>query len=478
MTAARQVLRRVGPCIMALLTASLLIACASPGTTAMRPALPMDLPATLGDLPAGVQAPDADWVAAYGNAELVALVDETLMANPDLAVARARILAADARTKSMSAGLLPQLDASANATRVSGSTREGSAVETDRGVQLSMQYELDFWKAVRSARDGARAQAAGLRFDAQVLHISLQAAAVVAYIGVADLRARQQSVRDQQRALTESLEVLQARRVAGLAVASDLAGLRAQLATANATLGQLQQQEQDAAAALALLMGRSDAHLALAQARLDQLRTPPLTGTTPAELLLRRPDIASAEAALAAADANVAAARAALLPRVVLDLGVALQNPGFNAAVTTLEGTGLSSSLAASVLQPIFDGGRRRAERDVAVAEQQGMIAAYRGSLLTALVDAQRALAAEHAIGQQLEPVAANVAALQDAMAVLGARYSAGLGDRLALLDAQRALLGARDQQQQLRVQQLLASVGVYRAFGGGWQKAQQGMQQ
>jgi hypothetical protein len=433
------------------------------------------LPASLGNWAATVAAPDTDWVAAFGSTELLSLVQEALTANPDIAIAQARIRAADARARSVSAVLLPQVDASASGIRQAGSTREGSAVETNRGAQISARYELDFWHRGRAARDEAQAQVRVARFDTEVVRISLQAAVVVAYIGLADLQQQQQSLKDQLALHQQTIAALQARESAGLANRAELAAQRAQLATAAAELAKLQQQHQDLLAALALLLGRSDAQLSLAGASLTELKQPSLVGTSPAQLLLRRPDVASAEAALAAANANVEAARAAFFPRVAIDLGLALQNPGFNAAVTTLQGTGLASSLAVSAIQPLFNGGKLQAEKELAVAQQQSLLASYRSSILAAMIDAQRAVAAANAYRQQLQQLDHIVTQLHAVVDVLQARYVAGLGDQIAMLDAQRAWQQAHAQQQQLQAQQLQAAVTVFRAFGGGWQVPQQG---
>jgi outer membrane protein TolC len=240
-------------------------------------------------------------------------------------------------------------------------------------------------------------------------------------------------------------------------------------------LATLQQQHQDLRAALALLLGRGDAQLSVAGASLAVLTQPVLVGASPAQLLLRRPDVASAEAALAAANANVEVARAAFFPRVAIDLGLALQNPGFNAAVTTLQGTGLATSLAVSAIQPLFNGGKLQANKEQAVAQQQMLLASYRSSILGALIDAQRAVSAATATSRQLQQLEQTVTELQAVVDVLQARYLAGQGDRLALLDAQRAAVQARGQQQQSQAQRLQASVTVFRAFGGGWQVPQQG---
>jgi outer membrane protein TolC len=187
------------------------------------------------------------------------------------------------------------------------------------------------------------------------------------------------------------------------------------------------------------------------------------------EVLVRRPDVAMAEANLAAADANVVAARAALLPRLTLDAVLARQNPGFQAALTTLSGTGTSLSVGAPLMQTLFDGGRAKALRAETLARREELIAAYRKAILAAFVDVQRALSMEQEVGRQrLEADQAQAEARATERA-LAARSAAGLGDPLARIEAERALLLAQEENDHAHALRLKASVGLFKALGGGW---------
>jgi outer membrane protein TolC len=190
----------------------------------------------------------------------------------------------------------------------------------------------------------------------------------------------------------------------------------------------------------------------------------------PSELLARRPDIFSAENSLAAAHADVAAARAALFPSMTLTASGGAQNPAMQAAVITLEGTGPSLIFGAAIVQSIFDAGRRRAVRDEATAKEQELLATYRSSILSALVDVETALAAVRHLELQ-QPAQAEYL-LQSERASEGARlrFREGATDYLTLFEAQRLYYTARDQFSQYKLARLQAIIGLSRALGGGWQ--------
>jgi outer membrane protein TolC len=187
-------------------------------------------------------------------------------------------------------------------------------------------------------------------------------------------------------------------------------------------------------------------------------------------LLQRRPDIQAAEANLRAANANLAVARAALFPTIALTASGGVQNPAMQAAVTTLTGTGPSLVIGASLLQAVFDGGRRRALRDEAAAQAEEMLASYRGAIRNALVDVESALAVHRSLEAQQAARAQVLAQSQLALDAARARYSAGSADTLTLLSAQRTLQAAHDADSQYRLARLQSLVNLAKALGGGWQ--------
>ena len=188
----------------------------------------------------------------------------------------------------------------------------------------------------------------------------------------------------------------------------------------------------------------------------------------PAQLLVRRPDLASAEARLASANANVAAARAALLPGFSLTGSAGLAS---NVLVNFLDAPTAALTLGASLMQPIFDGGRLRAQVEAAQSRERELLEDYRKSILAALADVEGALAAggrtadQEALQQQI------VEQARIALRIAEIRYREGADDLLTVLDAQRTLFQAEDQLAQVRLARLQASIGLFKALGGGWSR-------
>jgi outer membrane protein TolC len=241
------------------------------------------------------------------------------------------------------------------------------------------------------------------------------------------------------------------------------------VAAAAAVIPLLQQQESEARAALALLVGQVPEGFELEQKPLDSLTEPQVAAGLPSELLTRRPDVLVAEANLQSAHADLAAARAAMLPRINLTAAAGVQNPALNAAVLTIPGTGSALALTGTLTQAIFDHGRLQAQRVEAEAKDEELLAAYRSAIVAALIDVENALSAiQHLNAAQ--PFQSETL-MQSERAFEGAklRYQAGAVDYLTLLEAQRTLYAARDQFVQYRLARLQALVGLCKALGGGW---------
>jgi outer membrane protein TolC len=186
----------------------------------------------------------------------------------------------------------------------------------------------------------------------------------------------------------------------------------------------------------------------------------------PADLLARRPDLASAEAQLASANANITAARAALLPGIQLTGSAGLAS---NVLVNFLNAPTATLALGATLAQTIFDGGRLRSQVDVAESRERELIESYRRSILAALADVESALASGSRTADQELLQEQVVVEARRALRLAEIRYREGADDLLTVLDAQRTLFQADDQLAQIRLSRLQASLGLYKALGGGW---------
>jgi outer membrane protein, multidrug efflux system len=434
------------------------------------PAVPA-APAAFDNAPVDQAAtwPSERWYREFSSDELSSFIEVAANNNLDLAAARARVAQADARARQAGAAILPSVDAAGTANYLAGHSSGGTAHETDWSALMSASYEVDFWGKNRATANAARFLATASRAERDTLALSILAGVADTYFEVLALRARLAIAQSNLKAADTLLQVIQARFDAGMASPVELATQKATLTTAQLVIPELEQRQAEARAALALLLGREPEDFHVKNNSLDELHEPVIGAGLPAELLTRRPDILAAEANLRSAHADLAAARAALFPSISLTAAGGLQNPALNAAVLTLQGTGPTLNLGASVVQVIFDHGRLQAVRAEAQAKDEELLAAYRAAILDAFRDVENALAAIHhfdaASPFQMEYLAQSERAFEGAKL----RYEAGSGDFLALLEAQRTVYAARDQVAQNRLARLQALVTLCKVLGGGW---------
>jgi len=245
----------------------------------------------------------------------------------------------------------------------------------------------------------------------------------------------------------------------------DLAQEQAQVAGQEAQIPALQEQEREAKNALAVLLGRVPEGFTVEAQNLDKITPPTVAPGMPSEILLRRPDVAQAEATLAAAHANVDAARAAFFPSI----GLSGQGGVASSAIGSLFSGGFFYSLAAQALQTIFDGGLLSSESDAAKAVQQQDIANYRASVLNAFSDVERALGTASSLAEQERLLNIEVQNAAEAFRISELQYREGVADLLTVLQTQQTLFTAQDTLVQIKLARRQASVGLYQALGGGW---------
>jgi NodT family efflux transporter outer membrane factor (OMF) lipoprotein len=457
---------------MATACAVSLLACTGCALQAPQSAVP-EVPAAFANGAPGAQAdwPGKDWYRGFRSPALDALVAQASSANLDLAAARARVAQADQRARQAGAAILPSVDALGNGNFLAGHSGYGGAHELDWSALLSASYEVDFWGKNRATANAARFLGTAARADRDTLALTTLAGVADAYFELLSLRERLNIAQSNLDAARGLLDVVQARFNAGAADPVTLATQRAVLASAQLAIPELRQREAEALTALAMLVGQPPEGFRVVAATLDSLAEPQVAPGLPVELLTRRPDVYMAEANLRAADADLVAARAAMLPTLTLTAAGGLQNPAMNAAVMALSGTGPGINLGAGLAQSIFDGGRLRAVRDEARAQDQELLAAYRRAILASLVDVENALTAIHNLDAAREFQSQNLA--QSELAFEGAqlRYRQGAGEFLTVLEAQRNLYAARDQYSQYKLARLQALVALCKALGGGWEQ-------
>jgi multidrug efflux system outer membrane protein len=445
-------------------------ACSSCALQAVKPAVPVVPPAFEQAGSGSAPWPDATWYRGFASQELDSLVALAQDNSLDVVAATARVKQADARARQAGAALLPQVDLNGTGTQFSGGTHGTTAHELDWSTVLSASYEIDFWGKNRAASNSSRALVNASRADLATVRITISNAVATSYFQVLSLRERIALARLNLEAAQGVLRFAEARYDAGSFGAAELAAQRAAVATSELVIPQLQQQEVEALGALALLVGRAPEGFTVTGDRLDTLAEPPLAAGLPSDLLQRRPDLIMTEYNLQAAHGDLIVARAALFPSLSLTASAGVANPAVNAAVNVLAGTGWSLTAGATLVQSVFDAGRRRAVIQEATAKQEELVASYHNSILSALLDVEKALAAIHYLELQKEPQQRNVDQSERAYQGTQMRFHEGTGEYLAVLESQRALFAAREQLSQYKLARLQALLGLCKALGGGWQ--------
>ena len=411
----------------------------------------------------------ADWWGTFGSAELQQLVDRALAGSPDLAIATERVRQAEAQVRVTGASLFPTLDLGVGTSTRSSSDNRGSATTNATSAQLSASYELDLWGrnrlGVRSAQSSLQATA----FDRDTARLTLISGVASSYFQVLSLRSRLAVARENLTIAERVRDLVGARVRNGAASQLDLSRQEATMLSQRSALLPIEQQQRQTLAALAVLIGQVPEGFDVKAPGVADLSVPAINPGVPAQVLVRRPDLASAEAQLAASNANVAAARAALLPSISLTgtAGTA------SAALLSFASGGTSAiGLALSVLQPIFDGGRLRGQVSISESRERELVETYRRAILAAFKDVEDSLVAADRQAQQETLQGEVQVQAREALRLAEIRYREGVDDLLTVLDAQRTLFNAQDQLAQIRLNRLLAAVSLYKALGGGWSGA------
>lgn len=428
---------------------------------------------------ATVAWPSADWWRGFGSPELDRLIERARTGNLDIAAAEARIRQADAQATIAGAPLLPTVQLSGGAQRqgstvtatsrsstglAAGTTRKVASNSFD--VRLTASWEADFWGGNRASAEAARASVLATRFDADTVALTTVASVADTYFQILALRERLALSRRSLADAETVLEGIQARARVGTASELDVAQQRSLVESERATIPVLADQLVQRTTALAILVGVPPSDLAVEARDLDALSAPVPAAGLPADLLRRRPDVAAAEADLIAADQRLKAAIAAKYPGTTLTVG-----RGYETAVLRdlLNPVSALFSLAVSVTQPIFEGGRLEAQAELERARIEELARVWQRTVIRAFGDVENALSA---IARAEEEIAARRAALEAArLAFLAAqsRYRAGTVDTITVLDTQRSLSDAEDNLAQARLAYLRGVVALHQALGGGW---------
>ena len=452
-----------GRLISASVLAVLCAGCVTLGEPHRRPAVQAP-PAWQGKVEDRLGWPESDWWKRFGSSELDGLIELARQENHDLKAAAARVAQGRANARIAAAELFPLLTVGAEAGR-SKSGREPSNAAYSFAPQVS--YELDIWGKNRYARDAGEAGLLFSTYDRDTVALTLQADVAIAYFLILSLKDRLRVAQESAANARKLLGLIETQRHAGKVSALEVERQRTQLAVTEAAIPVLLRELQVAHDALAVLLGRNPGEVPVREASLRPRMLPAVGAGVPAELLERRPDIRRAEADLAAANANVGAARAAVYPSLIVSGAGGFR--GAHLASLFSSATGFYS-LAASLLATIFDGGARAGKREFAEARRVELVEAYYRSVVSAFREVEDALAGIEQFASQERLQQEAVIHAREAYRLAEIRYRAGAADFTTVLDAQRALLTAEAAIDPIRFARFASTVQLYRALGGGWE--------
>lgn len=454
----------------ACLSALLPLAACSVAPVYERPALPA-MPAAFkeaGALWQPAQPADAidrgEWWTLFQDDELNRLAAQVQLSNQNIAAAVAAYDQAQALVREQGAALLPSVNLTGSETRSGG---EGSARRgTTAQAALGASWAPDLWGRLGSTVSGARASAQASQADLASARLSAVGSLVAAYFQLREADAEIALLQEIDQAYQRSLQITRNRYEAGVAPASDVQQARTQLANAQADLATVRQNRARYEHAIAVLTGVPPGSFSLPPATWVA-RVPQVPAAVPSELLQRRPDIASAERAVAAANAQIGVQRAAYYPS--LSLSASLGRSGSSVA-DLFSASGALWSLGLSAAQTVFDGGAIAARVDEARAARDARAASYRQTVLTAFQGVEDQLTTIRALQTQepLRQEAVTAARLTETQ--LQNRYRAGQASYTDVVTAQIAALTARRTLLQLQVSRQLAAAALVQALGGGWQ--------
>jgi outer membrane protein, multidrug efflux system len=457
-----------------------------------RPAAPAPAPDAWKTQPPWEQAAPKDaipkgvWWQIFNDPGLDSYEQQLLQANQSLEAARDRLVQARSLARVATADMFPQLSADPSALRERGSGNRplsGAPPSVLGGtpqsvppytqnvftVPFSLNYEVDLFGRVRHNVEAANASLQSTAADLENVQLVLTAELAADYFTLRELDAESQVVQESVGYERKGMDLVNSRHQGGIASGLEVAQQAALLDSTLSQLSLVQQSRAQYEHAIAVLVGEAASNLSVPVAPLRAM-PPPVPLGVPSDELERRPDIATAERLMAYQNAQVGVARSAFYPHITLSGSGGWQSrdiaPLFNAP-------SLFWSIGADALQPIFEGGRNRANLAAARAAYDQSVANYRQAVLTAFQQVEDGISNLSTLSQALTTQGAAVEDARRALAIANNRYIGGVTSYLDVITAQTTLLTSERLQTQLLGQQMVSSVYLVKALGGGWDASQ-----
>jgi outer membrane protein, multidrug efflux system len=454
-----------------------------------RPAAPTAAPDAWKTQPPWEQAapkdtiPKGAWWQIYHDPALDGYEQQLLKANQSLEAARKRLEQARSLARVATAAMFPQLSADPSAVRQRGSGNRplNGEVPTiaDGGfspytqnvytIPFSLSYEVDLFGGVRHNVEAANASLQSTASDLQNVQLVLSAELAGDYFSLRELDAEWQVVQESVGYQRKGLALVNDRHNGGIASGLEVAQQAALLDSTLSQLSLVQQSRAQYEHAIAVLVGQAASGLSVPMAPLNAT-PPPVPLGVPSDVLERRPDISTAERMMAYENAQVGIAHSALYPHITLSGGGGWQSRDLG---PLLNAPSLFWSLGADALQPIFEGGQNRANLAAARAAYEQSVANYRQSVLTAFQEVEDGISNLSTLSQALTTQGAAVEDARRALEIANNRYIVGATSYLDVITAQTTLLASQRLETQLLGQQMVSSVYLVKALGGGWDAGQ-----
>jgi multidrug efflux system outer membrane protein len=418
-----------------------------------------------------------DWWRLYADPNLDQLIATATASNQTLKLAVARVDEARALARIAASYLAPTISVNPSFSRVrysgsrdstaTGQRAQSAVTVNDWLVPFDLTYELDVWGRVRRGLESARAQALATADDEAAVRLAVQTDVAQYYYTLRLLDSQVEILTQTLAAYQEQSRVLSVQLRTGLGGPVALYQAQAQLAATSAQLRDMQRARADQEHALAILCGQPAPSFTVAVNPLREASPPEVPAGLPAALLTRRPDVASAEQLVVAANAQIGVATADFFPRFALT-----GSAGFESAVvqSLFNWQSRLASIVGGVTQPIFQGGRLKANLAATKAQHRQAVASYVNQVLIAYADVEDALTDRRALTDMVGHLREAVGASQNYLRVAQVQHKNGLVDYLVVIDAERTLLGNQLSLAQAVNLQLSASIHLIKALGGGWE--------
>lgn len=458
-----------------LLMPVLLLAGCAVGPDYQRPAVPAP-PRFRGDVPPDtkVSLADTKWPELFGDETLTGLIRSALEQNYDLRIASQRVLEFRAQLGINRSYLFPTVSGSGQVIMVRNSQigaqrlppgLQTSATATQLGFGLS--WELDVWGRIRRLTEAAQAQYEASEENRHGVMTTLVADVATTYFRLRELDLELEIAEKTRTIAENSLRLIRARHDRGAATGLDIHQAEQFLYTATAQIASIERSREQTENALRFLMARNPGDIPRGMA-LEAIAAPALVPAgLPSALLERRPDIRAAERSLIAANAQIGAAKAQYFPQISLTGLLGAQS---RALADLFTGPGRQWSFTPAAMAPIFNAGRLRANVRLTEALQQEALVSYEKAIQNGFREVSDALVGYRKTVEQRSQQELLVEALRESTRLSRLRYQGGLDSYLQVLDADRNLFQGELLLAQLRREELLSIVQLYRALGGGWQ--------